>query len=218
MSRHLLEKLEIDEDALLLHGGQHLHERHLHPFVEIFQAHLADLFREDGTEPEGRLGALARVFFHALGIHVGRRQGFCAAAQDLFCRDQLAVQEFPGRLGDVVALPRGVEKVGAHHRVAARPPKADPQPGKHNENVLQVVAVFEDLLAAENRGELLEGVVAPGSPAFRAFSGLEGDVRGLSGLKRQGHPRKLGVHGKLRGKLQVQGALARLLDAPDQAV
>jgi len=183
LSRHLPEVLEIDEDALLLHGGQHLHERHFHLFVEIFQTQLPDLFREDGTEPEGRLGALARIFLHALGIHVGRRQGLCAAAQDLFGRDQLAIQEFPGRLGDVVALPRGVEKVGAHHGVAARPPKADPQPGEHDERVLQVVAVFEDLLARENRGKLLEGVIAPGGPAFRAFPGFEGNVKGFAGLQ-----------------------------------
>ena len=80
------------------------------------------------------------------------------------------------------------------------------------------MAVFEDLLARENRRKLLEGVIAPGSPAFRAFPGFEGDVKGFAGLKRQGHPRKLGVHGKLRGELEVQGALARLLDTPDQAM
>jgi len=75
LPRHLPETPLVDQDPPLLHGGQHLHERHLHVPVEIPEARLPNPLPREGTDRQGRLGAFARIGGHGRRVHVGGREG-----------------------------------------------------------------------------------------------------------------------------------------------
>ena len=145
LAGQLAQPRHIDADAVELHLGQHVDQRHLQVGEQLVQA--AALSAAARARSASRSGTSASSAAYCVISGTGTssiRFWFLPRADELVDRDRLVAEMAAGHVVHVVAPLARIEQVVGHHRVERDAAQLDADAPQHDHVVLQVLADLLD--------------------------------------------------------------------------